>query len=77
MPFRLIVTRPNGEQFQTSTTPLLDRDTVGLSALRALAGDGISFTRKDLALGRAVRDAEVGETVEHDSTGYTFRTEEF
>jgi hypothetical protein len=77
MAFRLIVTRPNGTEFQTSAEPLSDRETVGISALRALAANGIAFTRKDMAFGRQVRDAEIGETVEHASTGYAFRTEEF
>lgn len=77
MAYRLIVTRPDGTQFQTSTEPIPDRGTVGMSALRALAAEGTAFGRKGLALGRQVRDAEIGDTLTHEPSGYRFRTEPF
>ena len=77
MPFRLIVTRPDGSQFHSTTNPLPDREAVGMSALRVLANSGIAFGRAGLALGREIRDTELGETVTHQTTGYGFRTEQF
>ncbi|MEU6016946.1 hypothetical protein ABZ826_23715 [Streptomyces sp. NPDC047515] len=77
MSYRLIVTRPNGSKFQSSTEPLADRETVGISALRALATAHIAFGRSGLVLGRDIRDAAIGDTVTHDASGYSFRTEEF
>lgn len=77
MAYRLIVTRPNGTQYQTSTEPLPDRDSVGMSALRALTGEGVAFGRDGMVFGRQVRDAAIGQRVEYASTGYTFRTEDF
>lgn len=76
MTYRLIVTRPNGSQTQTSTDPLPDREAVGMSALRFLAAQDIAFGRAGLAFGRELRDAALGETLTHDS-GYSFRTEAF
>ena len=76
MPFRLIVTRPDGSQAHSSTEPLLTRPAVALSALRILADQNIAFGRAGLAFGRQLRDAELGETLTHDS-GYAFRTEQF
>ena len=77
MSFRLIVTRPNGSQFQSTTEPLPDREAVGMSALRVLATAGIAFGRAGLQLGRDIRDANLGETVTHAGTGFGFRTEQF
>lgn len=76
MSFRLIVTSPNGSQAHSTTDPLATRDDVGMSALRVLADQNIAFGRAGLAFGRQLRDAELGETVIHDS-GYDFRTEQF
>lgn len=76
MPFRLIVTRPNGSQAHSSTEPLETRHAVALSALRVLADKNIAFGRAGLAFGRQLRDAALGETLTHDS-GYAFRTEQF
>ncbi|MEZ3180786.1 hypothetical protein KYY02_19460 [Streptomyces pimonensis] len=76
MSFRLIVTRPNGTQTQTSADPLPDRGTVGMSALRFLAAENVAFGSAGLAFGRELRDAPLGKTLTHDS-GYTFRTEQF
>ncbi|MFJ8538162.1 hypothetical protein [Streptomyces sp. NPDC093591] len=76
MTFRLIVTRPDGTQAHSSTEPLPTRHAVALSALRVLAAQDIAFGRAGLAFGRQLRDAELGETLKHDS-GYAFRTEEF
>ena len=76
MTYRLIVTRPDGSQTQTSTDPLPDRGTVGMSALRFLAAQDIAFGGAGLAFGRELRDAPLGETLTHES-GYGFRTEEF
>lgn len=76
MTYRLIVTRPDGTQTQTSADPLPDRGTVGMSALRFLAAQDIAFGRAGLDFGRQLRDAKLGETLTHDS-GYAFRTEEF
>lgn len=77
MSYRLIITRPNGQQSQSSTEPLPDREAVGMSALRALAAMRIPFGRGGVELGRQVRDAAIGETVTDTLTGYTFRSEEF
>ncbi|NUS82761.1 MAG: hypothetical protein HOY75_08405 [Streptomyces sp.] len=77
MSYRLIVTRPTGEQFQSSTEPLPDREAAGMSALRALANNGATFGRAGLVLGRDIRDATIGTTVTHEATGYSFRTEHF
>ncbi|MEH0417829.1 hypothetical protein [Streptomyces sp. B21-083] len=76
MLYRLIVTRPNGSQAHSSTEPLPDREAVGMSALRVLADRNIAFGRAGLTFGRQLRDAELGETLTHES-GYAFRTEEF
>ncbi|MGW1616365.1 hypothetical protein ACWCQZ_44355 [Streptomyces sp. NPDC002285] len=76
MPFRLIVTRPNGSQAHSSAEPLETRHAVALSALRVLAAQDIPFGRAGLAFGRELRDAALGETLTH-SSGYSFRTEEF
>jgi hypothetical protein len=76
VPFRLIVTRPNGSQVHSSAEPLQTRHAVALSALRVLADQNIAFGRAGLALGRQLRDADLGETLSHES-GYAFRTEEF
>lgn len=76
MLYRLIVTCPDGTQTQTSADPLPDRGTVGMSALRFLAAQNITFGRAGLAFGRQLRDAELSVTLTHDS-GYAFRTEEF
>ena len=76
MPYRLIVTRPNGSQAHSSTEPLPTHHAVALSALRVLAAQDIAFGRAGLAFGRQLRDATLGETLTHDS-GYTFRIEEF
>ena len=76
MTYRLIVTRPDGSQTQTSTDPLPDLGTVGMSALRFLAAQDIAFGGAGLAFGRELRDAPLGETLTHES-GYGFRTEEF
>lgn len=77
MLYRLVVTRPNGSQFQSTTEPLPDREAVGMSALRVLAKSGVAFGRAGLQLGRDIRDASIGGTVTHEGTGYEFRTEEF
>lgn len=76
MPYRLIVTRPNGSQAHSSVEPLQTRQAVALSALRVLADQNIAFGRAGLAFGRQLRDAELGETLTH-SSGYAFRTEQF
>lgn len=76
MSYRLIVTRPNGSQAHSSTDPLPTREAVGMSALRVLADQNIAFGRAGLDFGRQIRDAELGETLTHDS-GYAFRTEQF
>ena len=76
MPYRLIVTRPDGSQTQTSADPLPDRGTVGMSALRFLAAQNIAFGGAGLTFGRQLRDAVLGETFTHES-GYAFRIEEF
>lgn len=76
MSFRLIVTRPNGSQTHSSTEPLETRHAVALSALRALADQNIAFGRAGLAFGAQLRDAELGETLTHES-GYSFRIETF
>lgn len=76
MTFRLIVTRPDGSQTQTSADPLPGRGDVGMSALRFLAAQNVAFGSAGLAFGRRLRDAELGETLTHES-GYAFRTEEF
>jgi hypothetical protein len=75
--YRLIVTRPNGSQFQSSTDPLPDREATGMSALKTLAAARVAFGRKGLALGQEIRDAELGKTVTHESSGYRFRVEEW
>ena len=77
MPYRLVVTRPDGSQFQSTTEPLPDREAVGMSALRVLAASGVAFGRAGLQLGRDIRDADIGGTVTHTETGYGFRTEDF
>lgn len=77
MSFRLVVTRPDGSQFQSTTDPLPDREAVGMSALRVLAESGVAFGRAGLALGRDIRDADLGGTITHEATGYGFRTEQF
>lgn len=76
MSYRLIVTRPDGSQFQSSTEPLPDGEAVGMSALRTLAGQGVPFGCDGLTFGREVRDAVLGVAVTHP-TGYAFRAEEF
>jgi hypothetical protein len=76
VPYRLVVTRPNGSQAHSSTDPLATRHAVALSALKALAAQDIAFGRAGLDFGKQLRDAELGETLTHDS-GYSFRTEEF
>lgn len=76
MAYRLIVTRPNGTQTHASVDPLATRQAVALSALKVLAAQDIAFGRAGLEFGKKIRDAEIGETLTHDS-GYTFRTEEF
>ncbi|MFJ4926858.1 hypothetical protein [Streptomyces sp. NPDC088736] len=76
MPYRLIVTRPNGTQAHSSTEPLGTRHAVALSALKVLAAQNIAFGRAGLAFGRELRDAPLSETLTHDS-GYAFRTEAF
>jgi hypothetical protein len=76
MAFRLVVTRPNGSQAHSSTEPLATRHAVALSALKVLAARDIAFGRAGLDFGKRLRDAELGETLTHDS-GYAFRTEEF
>ncbi|MFB7461286.1 hypothetical protein [Streptomyces sp. NPDC056188] len=76
MTYRLVVTRPNGSQCHSSTEPLPSREAVGLSALRVLASQNIAFGRAGLTFGRQLRDAELGETLTHES-GYAFRTEKF
>lgn len=75
MQFRLIVTRPNGSQFQSSIEPIEDREATGISALRVLADRGIAFGRDGLQLGRDIRDSEIGQTITHGSSGYQFRVE--
>lgn len=77
MTYRVIVTRPNGAQEQSSTKPLPDREATGMSALRVLAAKNIKFGPEGVSFGRRVRDAAVGETVKHEPSGYSFRTEEF
>lgn len=76
MTFRLIVTHPNGTQVHATTEPLPTRHGVALSALRVLAAENIPFGRAGLAFGRQLREAELGETLTHES-GYHFRTEAF
>ena len=76
MPYRLIVTRPNGSQAHSSMEPLATRHAVALSALKVLAAQDIAFGRAGLEFGKQLRDAELGETLTHAS-GYAFRTEEF
>ena|GEM_PF-5315360 len=76
MAFRLIVTRPNGSQAHSSTEPLATRQAVALSALKVLADRNIAFGKAGLDFGKRLRDAELGETLTHNS-GYAFRTEEF
>lgn len=77
MTYRLVVTRPNGSQAHSSTDPLPSREATGMSALRVLAAQGIAFGRDGLTFGRSIRDAALGETVTHEASGYSFRTEEF
>ncbi|MCX4606870.1 hypothetical protein OG402_41315 [Streptomyces anulatus] len=77
MPYRLVVTRPNGSQFQSTTEPLPDREAVGMSALRVLADARVAFGKGGLQLGRDVRDAALGETVTHADSRFGFRTEGF
>lgn len=77
MTYRLIVTHPNGTQAHSTTDPLPDREATGMSALRALAAKNIKFGPEGIGFGRRVRDAAVGETVTHEPSGYTFRSEEF
>ena len=38
---------------------------------------GTSFGIAGMQFGRTVRDAPLGESVTHEESGYTFRTEEF
>jgi len=77
MPYRLVVTRPNGSQFQSTTEPLPSREAVGMSALRVLAKSGVAFGQAGLQLGRDIRDADLGENVIHAGSRFGFRTEEF
>lgn len=74
--YRVIITKPNGAQTHSSADPHPDREAAAMSALRALA-KGVAFGRTGLALGRQIRDADIGETVTHKPSGYRFRTEEF
>lgn len=75
--FRLIVTRPDGTQTQSSAEPLPTRHDAGLSVMRVLAGEGVRFGIDGKRLGRQVRDAAIGETLTHEPSGYRFRTEPF
>lgn len=75
--YRVIVTRPDGTTFQTSTEPLPDRHATGLAVLRTLADEGAPCSIGDAKrFGARVRDAELGVTLTHDS-GYQFRAEAF
>ncbi|WP_033307348.1 hypothetical protein RFN58_06885 [Streptomyces iakyrus] len=75
MPYRLIVTRPNGSQAHSSAEPLPTRHAVALSALKVLAAQNVAFGRAGLAFGRQLREVPLGETLTH--AGYSFRTEQF
>lgn len=77
MTYRLIVTRPDGSQTHSSADALPSREGTGMDALRVLAAQNIGFGREGLVFGRQVRDAAIGETVMHEPSGYSFRTEEF
>lgn len=78
MSYRLIFTRPDGTTEQTSQTPIEDRTRAGLAAMGVLGEEYGTITIGGAkALGRAVRDADIGETVTHEPSGYQFRTEEF
>lgn len=74
--YRVVITRPNGSQTHSSADPLPDREAAAMSALRALA-KRVAFGRGGLVLGRQIRDADLGETITHEPSGYRFRTEEF
>lgn len=77
MSYRLIVTRPDGTQLQSSTEPLPTRHDAGVSVMRVLATEGIPFGVDGKLLGRQVRDAAIGDTLTHEPSGYRFRTEPF
>lgn len=78
MSFRLIVTRPDGSVFQTSTDPLPTMTEVGLSALRTMGEEVGRVSIADVKrLGARIRDTPLGETVMHESSGYAFRAEDF
>lgn len=78
MGYRLIVTRPDGTTFQTHINPLESLTAVGVAAMGVLGEEyGRITIGEGKAFGREVRDAALGETVTHEPSGYSFRTEEF
>jgi hypothetical protein len=75
MPYRVIVTDPDGDVFHTCAESLANRESAGMSALRFLSRRNVRFGIAGMSFGRQVRDVPLGETVTHES-GYVFRTEE-
>lgn len=76
MPFDLYVTTAEGQRFRTLNSPYDTRLAAALSVLTIIADKGVTIG-EGKALALRVRNAELGETVTHEPSGITFRTEEF
>ncbi|WP_055589333.1 hypothetical protein [Peterkaempfera griseoplana] len=77
MSYRLIVTRPTGTQYQSSTEPLPDREAVGMEALKVLARQNVAYGRGGMEFGWQVRDAALGTTLTYGQTGFGFCVDHF
>lgn len=74
--YRLIIHWPDGSRSQSSPSPQT-RSELGLHAMRFIGEQVPGITvGEGKALGREVRDAEVGQVIEHPS-GFTFQVVEF
>lgn len=78
MSYRVIVERPNGTKFCTSVDPITTRHMAAVGLLSVFHAEGMGLNIGDAKrLALRVREADLGDFVTHEESGYTFTTEEF
>lgn len=75
--YRLIITRPDGTEFQSDTEPFTSRKVVSYDALRHAGVMPKEASGDDEEFRRQVECAPLGVAVAHEPSGYRFTVKEF
>ncbi len=82
--YRVVFERPDGSKGQTSIDPFESRHMAALSLLPVFVAESVRGVEADRipigeakVLAKRCMDADLGDFVTHEPSGYTFTTEEF